>query len=134
MRNSPITPRQRILPTIGLILSCPTESGVAMSDICGSTPLQIGRARHRLPRGIDKASIPRPTDSAITRSEPTSLRIENSFEDRLYAVIAASAVAALLLGTLGLMNSAAIEKGSPIADKPGVTERILPNHGKDGKF
>ena len=107
-----------------------------MSEVGGSLPSTIRRAGYRLPRRVKKACTLHPIEleSATTTLGPRYLELQTSFEDRLYAAIAASAVIALLLGVLGLLNAPAAEKRSTVADKPGLIERVLPNQGKDGRF
>jgi hypothetical protein len=59
--------------------------------------------------------------------------LRESFEDYVYAVIAASAVVALLLGILNQLGSPAPEARS-VRPWTSVAEHPSPSQGKDGKF
>lgn len=76
-----------------------------------------------------------PTEPEISQAaarRKCSTELYKSFEDWIYSVIAASAVVALLLGILGMVDSPMPR--SQTAEQTAVTERVLPSQGKDGKF
>ena len=66
---------------------------------------------------------------AATRRK-ASTELYEPFEDWIHSLIAASAIAGLLLGILGLSNSPRPQT----TDQRTVIERVVPNQAKDGKF
>jgi hypothetical protein len=84
--------------------------------------------------------IPRPSFSLETEIRRTVTRSKRaivpreSFEDWVYAVIAASTVVALLLGILSQLGSPAPGARSADPEWTTVAEHPSPSQGKDGKF
>jgi hypothetical protein len=59
---------------------------------------------------------------------------QESFEDFVYSLIAASVIVALLLGILGQLESPTSRAQSVTMERTSIIERAWPDQGKDGKF
>jgi hypothetical protein len=152
----------RLLPSVGLILSCPTRNVITMDDILGSRPARIQSANDcgqekwsdifsikgpfnqsssasiECMSNSSSGCIPCPTLSLETEisahQPPRAIGLQESFEEWVYSVIAASAVVALPLGILNQPGSPAPGAQSARPEWTNITEHPSPSQGKDGKF
>jgi hypothetical protein len=78
-----------------------------------------------------------PTEQEICQAaarRKCSTELYEPFEDWIYSLIAASAVVAVLLGILSMLDSPATRTGAASTERPLVIEKAGPSQGKDGKF
>jgi hypothetical protein len=109
------------------------EAPVTPSSLVIDFVPERDRVREKADKAVRQLEIEKEIRKAVAQRK-RSIELYDPVEDWLYSLIPASAIVALLLGVLGLLDSKTTGPQATANKNSTTVERPLSSHSKDGKF